>query len=133
LEPVSVDLAGYKLAIINPGIHVRTAEAFSLLKPAPLSKSVKEIIQQPIETWKAELKNDFEEPVFKKHPELEAIKTRLYESGAVYASMTGSGSTIYGIFRPDTQLKIDFPSGYFVKELIGQHQETFQIQGISDH
>jgi len=118
LKPVSVDLSGYKLAVINPGIHVQTTEAFSLLKPVFPSKSINEIIQQPIETWKMELKNDFEEAVFKRHPELETIKNRLYESDAVYASMTGSGSTIFGIFKKDTELRNDFRPGYFIKELV---------------
>jgi len=118
LEPVSMDLSGYKLVIVNPGIHVSTAEAFSLLKPLLPSKSIKEIILQPIETWKDELRNDFEEPVFKKHPSIQAIKMRLYESGAIYASMTGSGSTVYGVFRKDAQMRLELPSGYFIKELI---------------
>ena len=65
LEPVSVDLSGYKFVIVNPGIHLSTAEAFSLLKPSLPSKSIKEIIQQPVETWQTELKNDFEKPVLK--------------------------------------------------------------------
>ena len=118
LEPISVDLSGYKLVIVNPGIHVNTAEAFSLLKPSPHSKSIKEIIRKPIETWKELLRNDFEEPVFKKFPVIEAIKAKLYESGAVYASMTGSGSTVYGVFRTAQEARIDLPPGYFVMELV---------------
>jgi 4-diphosphocytidyl-2-C-methyl-D-erythritol kinase len=119
LEPLSVDLSGYKHVVINPGIHVSTTEVFSLLTPTLRSKSIKEIIHQPLETWQKELENDFEEPVFKKYPEIETIKFRLYESGAIYASMTGSGSTVYGVFRKGAELKNDFPSAYFVKELIG--------------
>jgi 4-diphosphocytidyl-2-C-methyl-D-erythritol kinase len=119
LEPVPVDLSAYKLVVINPGIHVSTSEVFSLQKAASDSKSVKEVIQQPIETWQTELKNELEKPVFKKYPEIESIKAKLYRSGAIYASMTGSGSTIYAIFSKETELKNDFPSGYLVKELIG--------------
>lgn len=118
LEPISVGLSGYKLVIVNPGIHVGTAEAFSLLKPSLHSKSIKELIRQPVETWKEILKNDFEEPVFKKFPVIETIKTKLYESGAVYASLTGSGSTVYGVFRTHQELRINLPPGYFVKELV---------------
>ena len=118
LEPVSVDLSQYKFVIVYPGIHIGTSEAFSLLKLSRHSKSIKEIAQQPVETWKTELKNDFEEMVFKKCPAIENTKARLYESGAVYAAMTGSGSTVYGIFGKQTELTSDFPKSYFVKELI---------------
>jgi len=97
---------------------VNTAEAFSLLNSSPHSKSTKEIIQQPIETWKAELKNDFEGSVFKKYPAIETIKAKMYGSGAVYASMTGSGSTVYGIFRKELEVILDIPPNYFVTELI---------------
>jgi len=117
LEPVPVNLSPYKFVIVNPGIHVSTAEAFSLLTPSSPSKSIKEVIQQPVETWKAELKNDFERPVFKAYPAIEIIKATMYESGAVYACMTGSGSTVYGIFRKGAELRHDFPENYFVKEL----------------
>ena len=118
LEPVSVYLSGYKFVLVNPGIHINTTEAFSLLKPSPPSKSIKEIIRQPIETWKAELKNDFEGPIFKKYPAIETIKAKMYGSGAVYSSVTGSGSTVYGIFRKELEVSLDLPSNYFVKELI---------------
>jgi len=118
LEPLSVDLSEYKHVVINPGIHVSTTEVFSLLTPTLRSKSIKEIIHQPLETWQKELENDFEEPVFKKYPEIETIKSKLYESGAIYASMTGSGSTVYGVFSKEAELRNDFPSAYFVKELI---------------
>ncbi|MFI5187227.1 MAG: 4-(cytidine 5'-diphospho)-2-C-methyl-D-erythritol kinase [Chitinophagales bacterium] len=122
LEPIQPDLSDYKIVIINPGIHISTTEAFSLLTPAIPSKSIKKIIQQPIETWKEELKNDFEEPVFRKYPELKTIKEKLYEAGAIYTSMTGSGSTIYGIFEKNKKMKLSFTSNYFIKELTGQLQ-----------
>jgi 4-diphosphocytidyl-2-C-methyl-D-erythritol kinase len=118
LETISVDLSGYKFVIANPGFHISTTEAFSLLNPSFHSKSIKEIIEQPIETWKTELKNDFEGSVFKKYPVIETIKTKMHGSGAVYASMTGSGSTVYGIFRKELEVSLDLPQNYFVKELI---------------
>jgi len=117
LEPVSIDLSGYKLVVVNPAIHVSTSEVFSLIKPSLHSKSVRQVIQQRVETWKNELSNDFEEPVFEKYPAIETLKSKLYESGAIYASMTGSGSTVYGIFRKETVFKNDLPQIYFVKEL----------------
>lgn len=77
----------------------------STIKPLCKRKSILTIIKQPIETWKAELINDFEAPVFKAHPELEALKNNLYEQGAIYASMSGSGSSLFGIFPKGTKIE----------------------------
>jgi 4-diphosphocytidyl-2-C-methyl-D-erythritol kinase len=99
LTPLNIDLKGYKLVLINPGIHINTALAFSQISPKQPNKSVREIISQPIETWKQELTNDFELPVFAKYPEIKEIKEILYKQGAVYASLSGSGSTVYGLFK----------------------------------
>ncbi len=101
LEKVSVDLSMYKIVLINPGIHINTAWAFSNITPASPTKSIKEIIRQPIETWKDELQNDFENPVFEAHPQIKAIKENLYKQGAMYSAMSGSGSTVFGIFPQD--------------------------------
>jgi len=117
LEPIEVDLSRYKIIVINPRIHVPTAEAFLLATPAAPSHSLKEIVKQPIDTWKEQLRNDFEEPVFNKHPEIKMLKDQLYEAGAIYSSMTGSGSTIYGLFEKNKDPKLNFPSSYFVREL----------------
>jgi 4-diphosphocytidyl-2-C-methyl-D-erythritol kinase len=117
MEPVAVDLTAYKFIVVNPGLHINTAKAFSGITPASPAKSLKEIIQQAIETWKNELVNDFEKSVFLQYPEIESIKNKLYENGAVYASMSGSGSTVYGIFKKDAITGIQFPSHYFLKEL----------------
>jgi len=95
-----LDLSGYYLALVYPDIHISTGEAYSGIKPQVPEASVKEIIENyPIEKWKGLLKNDFEEGVFKKYPQLHDIKNEFYEKGAVYSSMTGSGSTIFGIFK----------------------------------
>jgi 4-diphosphocytidyl-2-C-methyl-D-erythritol kinase len=100
LEEIEIDLSGHHFVIVNPGIHISTAEAFSDIVISPESKtSLKEIIMQPVATWKNFLVNEFEEPVFRKYPELKEIKEKFYKSGAVYASMTGTGSSIYGIFH----------------------------------
>jgi 4-diphosphocytidyl-2-C-methyl-D-erythritol kinase len=117
LEPVMLDLSTYKFVIINPGIHINTAEAFSLLTPAAPSKSIRQIIQQSVETWREELKNDFERPVFQKYPEIKNSRDDLYKGGAIYASLTGSGSTVYGIFLKDEVPQFSFPSNYFIKIL----------------
>ncbi|MBL7739332.1 MAG: 4-(cytidine 5'-diphospho)-2-C-methyl-D-erythritol kinase [Chitinophagaceae bacterium] len=117
LEETSIDLGVYKFVIVNPGIHVSTKDAFSMITPGPPVKDIKRIIAQSIDTWKDELKNDFEEPIFALHPEIGMIKTELYKTGAVYASMSGSGSTVYGIVEKEKPLQLAFPSHYFVREL----------------
>ncbi len=99
LEMVDLDLKGLEIVIIKPDIAISTKEAFSLVVPRPSSKNCREIVSQPIETWRDELKNDFEISAFTLYPQLAEIKKRLYESGALYASMTGSGSAMFGIFR----------------------------------
>jgi 4-diphosphocytidyl-2-C-methyl-D-erythritol kinase len=117
MEPFNLSLKNYTFVLVNPGIHVNTAQAFSQVTPALPGKSIKAIIQQPITTWKDELKNDFEEIVSKQHPAISEIKKELYAKGAVYGSMTGSGSTMYGIFERRNDLKLYFPPGYFIKQL----------------
>lgn len=117
LEEIPLNLAAYKVIIINPGIHINTARAFAGITPAPPAKSVKEIIQQPVETWKGELINDFEKNIFIQYPEIASIKNKLYENGAIYASMSGSGSTVYGIFKKNDLIDLHLPSHYFIKEL----------------
>jgi len=118
LEPFQLDLSAYRFIIVNPGIHINTNEAFSLLTPAVPSKPIKKIIQQPIATWKEELKNDFEAPVFRKYSEIKTIKEKLYKATAIYASMTGSGSTVYGVFEKNLNANLKFPANYFVKNIL---------------
>lgn len=117
LEPVNLDLSAYKLVIIYPGIHINTGQAFLHINPALPERSVKEIILDPMETWKDQLRNDFENPIFKQHREIVDIKDQLYIAGAIYASMSGSGSTVYGIFLKQKKLQLSFPAHYFVREL----------------
>jgi len=100
LHPVSLDLKGFRLAVVRPDIPVSTREAFSLINPRKPKKNCREIINQPIATWRQELVNDFEESVFALHPEIGAVKEQLYEMGAVYAAMSGSGSSVFGLFPP---------------------------------
>jgi 4-diphosphocytidyl-2-C-methyl-D-erythritol kinase len=114
LEEVKLDLSGYKLVIVNPGIHISTGEAFRYVMPAIPEKSVKEIISGPIKKWKDDLKNDFEMFAFKRYPEIVNIKDQMYVTGAVYASMSGSGSTVYGIFPKQIKLQLSFPGHYLV-------------------
>jgi len=104
MEPTSVDLSDKKIVLVLPGLHVSTSLAFKDCPIYDAAQPTHLITSQPIESWKDSLINDFEKTVFKAHPELENIKNKLYEMGAVYAAMTGTGSTIYGIFNesPDT-------------------------------
>ena len=114
LELLHLSLSSYKLILINPGIHIDTSWAYSQIEPAIPKQSIKEVIKQPIETWKHALTNDFEMPVFKKYPEIENIKKILYQSGAIYASLTGSGSTVYAIFKSEV-INVPIPNNYFTK------------------
>jgi len=99
LEPLSLDLSAYSILLVHPEIHVETARAFDRIRPEIPEGNLKEIIQQPVSEWKNFLHNAFETPVFQEYPELKFIKDKLYSAGASYASLTGSGSTIYGLFQ----------------------------------
>ncbi|MDR1090569.1 MAG: 4-(cytidine 5'-diphospho)-2-C-methyl-D-erythritol kinase [Prevotella sp.] len=97
-EPVDFSLKGYSLVLIKPDIHVSTKDAFSLIKPTSPNISLKEIIKKPVQEWKGVMINDFEKSVFEKCLAIGSIKESLYRKGALYASMTGSGSSVFGIF-----------------------------------
>ena len=98
-EPVDLSLKGYHIVLVKPDIFVSTRDAFAAIKPQRPAVSLKEVIKQPVDTWKDNMQNDFEDSVFLKFPEIAAIKDELYDLGAVYASMSGSGSCVYGIFK----------------------------------
>jgi 4-diphosphocytidyl-2-C-methyl-D-erythritol kinase len=137
LQPIELDLSRYQLVLVHPGIHVNTAWAFSAMVRVPTNhpdalvrapkdqqsaptnhpKPIAQIIQQPIATWRAELHNDFELPVFEAHPEMADIKAQLYQQQALYAAMSGSGSTVFGIFPKEQTPSFEFPAHYFVKTL----------------
>ena len=101
-EFLDLDLSTYRIELVTPAIHVNTREAYAMadknLEPGDSGIELKEIIRLPIEEWKNLLFNDFEKPVFRKYPELQKIKQDLYDRGALYASLSGSGSSLYGIF-----------------------------------
>ena len=99
LEPLALDLSSYSFLIVHPGIHISTAQAFSLCTPSAAGPSLKDYIAGPVTTWAHSLVNDFEGPVFQEYPLLRTIKQQLYDRSAVYASMTGSGSSLFGIFE----------------------------------
>lgn len=109
-EEIDPILKGKYIIVIHPGIHVSTAEAYAGVTPGKPDRSIKEILASPIQCWKEHLKNDFEYSIFKKYPEIEFIKTKLYEENALYASMSGSGSAVYGIFDEETEISAHFPN-----------------------
>jgi 4-diphosphocytidyl-2-C-methyl-D-erythritol kinase len=110
-EAIKVDLSQYHILVVYPGIHSNTKEAYEGVVPSQTSRSVKDIItKEPIEKWKDLLINDFEKSIFKKYPEIEKLKNSLYQSGAVYASLSGSGSAVFGIFK--VKPEISFPENY---------------------
>lgn len=106
LSPVNItdnNLEGYSLVVVKPQIAVSTKEAFSNITPRKPLMCCREIVAQPIETWKDALCNDFEESVFGIYPQLNDIKNRIYTLGAAYAQMSGSGSSLFGIFKSDVE------------------------------
>ena len=108
-SPVSLSLKGYQLWLVKPDIFVSTRDAFSQIKPRRPQRSLKETIQLPVEEWREYMMNDFEESVFPQFPAIGEIKEEMYRQGAVYASMSGSGSSVYGLFAADAVLPdIDF-------------------------
>jgi len=100
LQPIELSLKGYWLAVIRPDIPVSTKEAFSRITPRRPLRNCLDIICQPVEAWVGLLENDFEKSVFSLYPAIGAIKEQLYRMGALYASMSGSGSAVYGLFAP---------------------------------
>ncbi|HTI10990.1 MAG TPA: 4-(cytidine 5'-diphospho)-2-C-methyl-D-erythritol kinase [Puia sp.] len=114
LAPIPLDLSPYSFAIVHPDVHISTALAFSLCTPDERGKSIEAIIRQPVESWAAELGNDFEKPILQQFPALSAIKEELYKQGALYASLTGSGSSFFGIFEKDRLPSLTFDPKYQV-------------------
>ncbi len=101
LELLEIDLHEYDILLIKPAIHVATREAYSGIIPQLPEKPLKELIKKPIKEWQETIINDFEESVFKRYPEIKILKNRLINMGALYASMSGSGSAVFGIFEPE--------------------------------
>lgn len=99
MEPLDLRLSGFFLAIVKPSFGISTAEAYSMTKPVKGRIPLKVKILLPVGQWQFAVENDFEEQVMKRYPELERIKNELYDSGALFAQMTGSGSAVYAIFR----------------------------------
>ncbi|MDO8965452.1 4-(cytidine 5'-diphospho)-2-C-methyl-D-erythritol kinase [Algoriphagus sp.] len=97
LEPIDLSLQGTYLVLVNPGIHIGTKEAYAGVTPAPPKVKLEEVLADR-SRWKAELVNDFEPSIFKNHPEIAEIKEKMYDAGAFYSAMSGSGSSVFGLF-----------------------------------
>ncbi|MET0299540.1 MAG: 4-(cytidine 5'-diphospho)-2-C-methyl-D-erythritol kinase [Flavitalea sp.] len=113
-EKTALDLSRNAFLIVNPGLHISTARSFAGIRVSPAPVDLRQAIREPIATWKEIIKNDFEQTAFEIYPQLEKIKEELYEAGALYASMSGSGSCFYGIFEnneiPDISGAIKIPA-----------------------
>ncbi len=107
MEPFPMHLTGLHMLIVYPKIHIGTAEAYAGVTPAMPTTPLVELLRVPIEDWKHLVRNDFEESVFPNHPVLPRLKQQLYDAGAIYASMTGSGSSIFGIFKQRCDTRLD--------------------------
>jgi 4-diphosphocytidyl-2-C-methyl-D-erythritol kinase len=112
LQPVSPGFSNKHFLIIKPPFSIETKEAYSDVKPSEPSRKLKDLIHLPIAEWKGAIQNDFELLIFKRFPELENIKQAMYEMGALYASMSGSGSAIFGIFESLPEIP-RLPGNYF--------------------
>ncbi|MDN3669707.1 4-(cytidine 5'-diphospho)-2-C-methyl-D-erythritol kinase [Echinicola jeungdonensis] len=111
LEEVEVNLKGRWLVLVQPKIHISTQEAYAGIIPKSPAHPLKEILMDP-KSWKEKLVNNFEESIFKKHPQIGAIKENLYQQGAFYAAMSGSGSTVFGLFDQEPSIS-NWPEDYF--------------------
>ena len=117
LQPIDLDLKGWYLSLVRPDIPVSTREAFALIKPHYPEVNCREVVKQPVESWRDALVNDFEGSVFAVHPELGAVKDRLYDLGATYAAMSGSGSTLFALSRQPLNLDEFNSEGTFRKTI----------------
>lgn len=113
---LSLSLSGKSLVLVKPDIFVSTRDAYAAVAPHRPETSLPELLSKPLETWKDTVVNDFEASVFPKYPEIAAIKDKLYDMGAVYASMSGSGSSVYGIFDEPVEYADEVFSGYFCRQ-----------------
>ena len=115
---IDLDLKGKTLVLVKPNVHVGTAEAYAEITPNQRLYSLDLLIEKPINEWRYILQNDFEKSIFKNHPEIETIKNELYDSGAVYASMSGSGSAVFGLFVKPLDLAKNFKDYFYWSSII---------------
>ena len=122
LRPSMVDLSGFYIKLVNPGLHIGTAQAYAGVHFSTVKPYLSELLQMPIEEWRAVIHNDFERSVFQLYPEIAGIKNELYDEGALFALMSGSGSTVYGIFKGEPKCTFKHLTSYI--EVIRQFPVT---------
>ncbi len=115
LEYIDLNLSEYTIVIIYPNIIINTTLAYKNANPKMPDISLKESIKFPVNKWKEKIKNDFEKSIFKQYPVIKNIKEKLYKKGAAYASLSGSGSSVYGIFEKDINLESEFKEFFYWK------------------
>lgn len=115
--PIDLDLKGWQIVIVKPDIFVSTPEAFRGITPQRPQRSLLDIVKEPVEAWRLSMLNDFEESIFPHHPRIAAIKQQLYDTGAVYAAMSGSGSSVYGLYEEGSPVpkEQDFPQDFYFR------------------
>ncbi|MEC3878850.1 4-(cytidine 5'-diphospho)-2-C-methyl-D-erythritol kinase [Parapedobacter sp. 10938] len=104
LEDVAIDLSSYHIVLVKPNIHISTATAYGMVTPRPADRPLATAIEMPVTTWRDNIVNDFEAGIFSEYPEISAVKAFLYDKGAVFAAMSGSGSSVYGLFEEPVTL-----------------------------
>ena len=115
-HPIELNLKYKQLVLVKPDVFVSTKDAYAKVNVRHPEKQLPELLSQPIETWKDTVVNDFEASVFSKYPEIAAIKDKLYDMGAVYASMSGSGSSVFGIFEDPVENVDEIFTGMFCRQ-----------------
>lgn len=106
-SPVNIDLSAMSIAIVKPQVHVSTKEAYSGVTPALPDTDIRSILLDPVECWRGSLKNDFEDSIFPLHPQIADVKEKLYNMGASYASMSGSGAAVFALFNESSDILAD--------------------------
>ncbi len=112
--PIALSLKGWTLLLVKPPVCVSTKDAYADVRPQPPTTDLREAISQPVSEWKNRIGNDFEKSVFTRHPQISAIKNTLYDIGATYASMSGSGSSVFGLFKVPCESAVKVFSDCFV-------------------
>ena len=113
---LDLSLKGKVIVLVKPDIGVSTKDAYAMINPQKPDRPLTELLKLPIEQWKNNVVNDFEKSVFRKFPEIAAIKDRLYDLDALYAAMSGSGSAVYGIFNQQIEHIDEIFTGYFCRQ-----------------
>ena len=118
-KQIDMDLSDYHIMIVKPNIHINTPEAYSWIKPANKEKPLIDIFNLPINRWKDNLCNDFEKEIFRRFHKIEFIKNKLYDLGAIYSAMSGSGAAVFGIFEKEADFKDEFSDCFIFQSSIG--------------